>query len=205
MLTEKNFSLDSNKEQEVPIIIRKSAEAPPEVKSNPFYDPEFWGRAYSPDDIYLPDSDEAISFAIASHEIGHLVAEGKRSDADLDNFEAVYAEEKRAWEVGWKYLQQPLTEYFENRPEIIIKIQEAFKEIKQLTMAATNLSRPLYSAQGTLEERREKFFSEQGEAILQIFEQIKKEKIGIKPDWEKFINTIRKAVEDILKDNDKGK
>jgi hypothetical protein len=83
-------------EQKPIIVIRKSTKAPPAAKSNPFYDPEIWGRANSPDEIYLPDSDEAISFAIAAHEIGHLVKEGVREDAALDNFEATKAEELRA-------------------------------------------------------------------------------------------------------------
>ena len=68
MISEKNFSLATEKEAGEPkIIIKRSIDAPPEVKENPFYDPEFWGRANSPDDIYLPDSDEAISFALAAH------------------------------------------------------------------------------------------------------------------------------------------
>ena len=57
------------------IVIKRSVEAPPEVKKNPFYDPEIWGRATSPEDIYLPESDEGIPFAIAAHEIGHLLLE----------------------------------------------------------------------------------------------------------------------------------
>src|SRR3989338_622923 len=106
MISEKKFSLANEEETREPkIIIKRSTDAPPEVKQNPFYDPEFWGRATSPDDIYLPDSDEAISFAIAAHEIGHLVQEGKKGDTRLDNFEATRAEEQRAWDKGWKYLQ----------------------------------------------------------------------------------------------------
>ena len=116
-------------EQEPKIVIKKSSEAPPEVKANPFYDAEWWGRANSPDDIYLPDSDEALSFAIAAHEIGHLIARGKRLDTGIDNFEATLAEEQRAWDMGWEYIQKYLGEYYEDSPEVIPTIEQAFQEI----------------------------------------------------------------------------
>ena len=202
-------------EQEPKIIIRKSIEAPLEVKENPFYDPEFWGRANSPDDIYLPDSDEAISFAMAAHEIGHLVDEGKRDDARLDNFEATRAEEQRAWDSGWKYLQKYVSEYYQDRPEIIPKIQRAFERIRDFLMQATDLSKNMYLEQGVLDnldseeieiilkEKREKFFSEKGEEFKRLFEDMKKEKIGVKPDWDKFVEIVEKATHDIVNDNQK--
>ncbi len=202
-------------EQEPKIIIRKSIEAPLEVKENPFYDPEFWGRANYPDDIYLPDSDEAISFAMAAHEIGHLVDEGKRDDARLDNFEATRAEEQRAWDSGWKYLQKYVSEYYQDRPEIIPKIQRAFERIRDFLMQATDLSKNMYLEQGVLDnldseeieiilkEKREKFFSEKGEEFKRLFEDMKKEKIGVKPDWDKFVEIVKKAMHDIINDNQK--
>jgi len=215
MISEKNFTHNPEKKDDPIIIIRKSTEAPPKVKENPFYDPEFWGRANSPDDIYLPDSDEAISFAIASHEIGHLVEEGKRNDARLDNFEATRAEEQRAWDKGWEYLQRYLSEYFHDRPEVSPKIQEAFERIKNFLMQATDLSKDMYLERGALDslgheeidkilsERRKKFFSENGAEFKQLFEKMKSEKNGVKPDWDKFTAIVKKAVEDILRDNKK--
>jgi len=213
MFSEKNFSFNPEKEKEPIIIIKKSVDAPPKVKENPFYDPEFWGRANSPDDIYLPDSDEAISFAMAAHEIGHLVDEGKRDDAGLDNFEATRAEEQRAWDRGWKYLQKYLSEYYQDRPEIVLKIQRAFERIRDLLMQATDLSKDMYLEQNTLDnlshgeiekilkEKREKFFSEKGKEFNQLFEKMKNEKIGVKPNWGDFVSVVKKAVQDILKDN----
>src|SRR3989344_7400067 len=194
MFSEKNFSLSPEKEQEPIIIIKKSTDAPKKVKENPFYDPEFWGRANSPDDIYLPDSDEAISFAIAAHEIGHLVDEGKRDDARLDNFEATRAEEQRAWDRGWEYLRQYIDEYYSDRPECAPKIRQAFERIKTLAMQAVDLSKDMYFESGALDnlsadeiglilkEKREKFFSERGVDFKNIFNEMKKEKIGVKPD-----------------------
>src|SRR3989338_9394681 len=91
------FDFNPDQEKEPSIIIKKSTEAPESVRQNPFYNKDIWGRANSPDDIYLPDSDQAISFAIAAHEIGHLVKAGERQDAALDNFAAARAEEQRAW------------------------------------------------------------------------------------------------------------
>jgi len=213
MFSEKNFSLNPEKEQEPTIIIKRSSDAPPKVKENPFYDAEFWGRANSPDDIYLPDSDEAISFAMAAHEIGHLVDEGKRDDARLDNFEATRAEEQRAWDRGWEYLQRYISEYYQDQPEITPKIQQAFERIRDFLMRATDLSKDMYLEQGALDnlgheeidrvlkEKREKFFSEKGDTFKNIFDEMKKEKIGVKPDWNKFTATVAKAVKNILKDN----
>ena len=213
MISEKKFSLAN--EGEPKIIIKRSTDAPPDVKQNPFYDSEFWGRANSPDDIYLPDSDEAISFAMAAHEIGHLVKAGERNDARLDNFEATRAEEQRAWDKGWEYLQEFVDEYYADKPECAPKIRQAFERIKTLLLQATDLSKGMYLENGALDnlapdeiqrilvEKREKFFSEKGELFKNIFDEMKKEKIGIKPDWDKFTAIVTKAVENILKDNDK--
>lgn len=215
-MNEKNFSLESQ-EHKPTIIIKKSVDAPPEVKENPFYDPEFWGRANSPDDIYLPDSDEAISFAMAAHEIGHLVEEGKRKDACLDNFEATRAEEQRAWDRGLEYLEKYISEYYQERPEMVPKIQQAFERIKGFLMQATDLSKDMYFKHGTLDnlsheeidkilkERRKEFFLKKGEEFKRLFEEMKKEKIGVKPDWDKFVDVVTKAVKDILQDNRKFK
>lgn len=171
MISEKNFSLATEKEAGEPkIIIKRSIDAPPEVKENPFYDPEFWGRANSPDDIYLPDSDEAISFALAAHEIGHLVKKGEINNARLDNFEATRAEEQRAWDKGWEYLQEFVDEYYADKPECAPKIRQAFERIKTLLLQATDLSKAMYLESGALdnlvpdeiqhilvEERKKKF------------------------------------------------
>ena len=117
-----NFERLQSLETEPIIVIKKSIDAPLSVKENPFYDPEIWGRANSPDDIYLPDSDEAISFALAAHEIGHLVNKGKVDNANLDNFEGTRAEEERAWNLGWDYLEKYLVDYYnegvDRSPEI---------------------------------------------------------------------------------------
>lgn len=213
MISEKIFSLTN--ESEPKIIIKRSTDAPPEVIQNPFYDSEFWGRANSPDDLYLPDSDEALSFAWSAHEIGHLVKEDKRDDARLDNFEATRAEEQRAWDRGWEYLQGYVDEYYSDKPECAPKIRQAFERIKSLAMQAVDLSQDMYLENGTLDnlapdeiqrilkERREKFFSERGVAFKNIFDDMKKEKIGVKPDWNKFTAIVTKAVENILKDNNK--
>lgn len=216
MISEKNFSFNPEKEQEPIIIIKKSSDAPPKVKENPFYDSEFWGRANSPDDIYLPDSDEAISFAIAAHEIGHLVSEGKRDDTRLDNFEVTRAEEQRAWDEGWEYLQKYITEYYQDNLEAVPKIYQAFNHIRDFLMQAMDLSKDMYLEQGALDnlsheeienmlkEKREIFFSEKGEEFKRLFEEMKREKIGVKPDWDKFITVVKKAVRDIISDNEKA-
>ena len=153
---------------------------------------------------------------MAAHEIGHLVDKGKRDDARLDNFEATRAEEQRAWDRGWEYLKKYVSEYYQDGPEIASKIQQAFERIRDILMQATDLSKDMYLESGTLDnldhgqidkilkEKREKFFSEKGEEFKQLFEEMKSEKIGVKPDWDKFTAVVKKAVEDILKDNKKS-
>jgi hypothetical protein len=152
---------------------------------------------------------------MAAHEIGHLVDEGKRDDARLDNFEATRAEEQRAWDKGWEYLQKYVSEYYQDRPEIAPKIQQAFERIRDFLMQATDLSKDMYLEQGALDnlnpeqieeilkEKREKFFSERGEEFKRLFEEMKGEKIGVQPDLDKFVAVVKKAVRDIIRDNEK--
>jgi len=209
-------SSSESQEQEPIITIKRSADAPLEIKKNPFYDPEFWGRADSPEDIYLPDSDEALSFALAAHEIGHLIREGRRTDTSLDNFEATRAEEQRAWNGGWKYLQKYLGEYYEDSSEDILEVQQSFKRIRDLATQVVDLSEGMYLKRGTLDnidqrekdrilkEQRETFFSSRSKETKIILQKIKKEKNGVKPDWERFKTIVGKAVKDIIDDNERG-
>lgn len=197
------------------INIYKSTEAPPKVKQNPFYDAEFWGRAYSPSEVYLPESDAGISFAMAGHEIGHLINEEAHDDASLDNFEATKLEELRAWEKGFPYLEKYLADYFKNDNDILIKIHVSFENIKRLMMEATELSRDMYLSQNALAEmseleqeqilvkQREDFFVKHGQEIKDIFSKIKEQKVGQLVDWEKFTALVTSAIKDILIDNEK--
>lgn len=196
------------------INIYKSADAPLDVKNNPFYDVEFWGSAYSPSEVYLPESDVGISFAMAGHEIGHLVKEGVRDDASLDNFEATKAEELRAWEKGFPYLEKYLPDYFKNNNDALIKVRESFKNIRDLMMKATELSRDMYLSENSLEglneseqeliliKQRQSFLETRGDEIKKIFSEIKKQKVGQLVDWNTFINLVTNAIRDILVDNE---
>lgn len=208
---------NEGREQEPRIVIKKSSDAPAEVKQNPFYDSEIWGRALSPDDIYLPDSDEALSFAIAAHEIGHLVESGQRDEARIDNFEATRAEEQRAWDGGWAYLRKYLLEYYQDNPEVVAKIHQAFGRIKNLLMRGTDLSKEMYLERGVLDnaspdeidvlvkEKQKRFFSEKGDEFKELFARVKEEKIGVRPNWEKLAAAVSRAVKEIIKDNEKLK
>lgn len=152
---------------------------------------------------------------MAAHEIGHLVEEGARDDAGLDNFKAARAEEQRAWDKGWEYLQKYLDEYYQDNPEVIPQIQQAYEHIKDFLMQGTDMSESMYLESGSLDEltpeeikkilkeKREEFFSEKGEEFKELFAEIKKEKIGVKPDWDKFSAVVEKAVRDIIDDNKK--
>lgn len=210
MIKERSF--ESKEEQK--IVIRRSKEAPREAKENPFYDPEIWGSAKSSDDIYLPESDEAISFALAIHEIGHLVKEGE-IEASLDDFESTRAEEERAWSEGIKYIDKYLSEYYANSPGLIPEIKKLIEQIKTIMMEITDLSKDLYLSKGTLvgvsperqeiisKERRQKLFREKEQTIKEKMSNIKEQKIGKVVDWDKFVEIVTKAVKDILKDNEK--
>lgn len=198
----KNEKLHENTSERTIIKIKRSTEAPLEIKENPFYDPEFWGQAKSPENIYLPESDEAISLAIAAHEIGHLVNEGA-VDADLDGFEATRAEEERAWEKGIDYLNKHLTEYFSDRLEILPETQQAIEKIKNLMMQVTDLSKDMYLEKGSLTERRQKFFADKGEEVLSLYKQIKSIKINQKINWDKYTDIVTKAAQEIMEDNKK--
>ena len=205
-----NFST----EKEPEIIIKKSSEAPAVVKENPFYDPEFWGRAYSLDDIYLPDSDEMLSYAVTAHEIGHLVKEGKRNDATLGNFEATRAEEQRAWDLGWEYFKKVLLENIADKL-VVENIEKSFNKIKDLMMKITDLSKDIYlekevydkmddaEREEALKIRRKNFFKSKGEDIMELYEEIKNEKNGIKPDWDNLVKLAKEAIIEIEKVNKK--
>jgi len=158
-----------------------------------------------------------LSFAIAAHEIGHLVENNKQDNLGLDNFKAVRIEEQRAWDMGWSYLEKHLAEYFENNQEAINKISLAFEKVKFYIMAATDLSESMYCEPGSLDslsdeeysevlkEKREDFYSNKNIEVKKIFDEMKLEKNGVKPDWEKFVGVIRKALLDIIKDNKSNK
>jgi hypothetical protein len=212
----KNGALENIENSEkFEIIIKKAAEAPERVKENPFYDEEFWGQAKSPDDIYLPDSDEAISFAIAVHEIGHLSEEGvtSKEDISIDDFEATKAEEQRAWTVGKKYLNKYLSEY-SNEGYDAEEITKAINGIQRGMMEIVEWSRSMYLSVGTLDgledDEKEKRLIEQSNKFAAthleeykklVDEKIKIHEIGHKANWEKLIVIVKKAVLDILEDN----
>ena len=210
------FELNEASPEEKPrIVIKRSVEAPPEVKKNPFYDPEIWGRATSPEDIYFPESDEGISFAIAAHEIGHLVKEGERTDASLDNYEATRAEEERAWLKGWPYLARYLTQYYVEKPELAVEIIEKYGIIRELMMKTVEISRPMYLPKDSLDglapeeqefklrQQREKFMSEHGSEVMDIFTEIKNNKVGRSVDWKTYVVVTKKAIADIIQDNER--
>jgi len=209
------LSQQDNKQEREPVIsIKRTSEAPIEFKENPFYDEVFWGRAKSFDDIYLPDSDEALSFAIAAHEIGHLVKDGEILTAALDNFEATQAEEERAWLKGWVYLKKYLPDYYHDDKEAVGQIEEAYLKIKELMMRAVDLSKAMYIEKEKLGKINEKKYeaelrtkrnslsqTDDGQKILELFKEIKKQKINKKTDWTKFVKIVHQALIEIIKDN----
>jgi len=213
----KEFPKQSDKQEKEPVIfIKRSTDAPRKLKENPFYDPEFWGRAKSADDVYLPDSDEALSFAIAAHEIGHLVKEGEILTATLDDFDATRAEEERAWQKGWVYLKKHLPDYYQADVETMYRVEDAYGKIKDLMMQAVDFSKTMYLEKGRLEnndkekyaaalktQRNDLLKTEEGQKILELFKKIKDQKINKKTDWERFVKIIHKALAEIIKDNNK--
>ena len=211
---EKNIVARASAEkQEFKIVIKKSSEAPVNAKNNPFYDEAWWGMAKSSENIYLPDSDEAISFAIATHEIGHLTK--GELPASLDDFDATKNEELRAWKRGWEYIKKPLDAYCGNDKEKAKKIEIIIQEVEKIMMEAVDISRPLYQEKGTVSEsgreyeeylqikRRKLFDSDIGKELIKKMDEMKNKQIGIRTDWEKFRQLIESTVSEIIKDNEK--
>lgn len=164
--------------------------------------------------LYLPDnSDEAISFSITSHELGHLVKKG-RIQPNREDFEATYNEELRAWEEGWRYLEKHLVSYYDN-PECIEDLRIIKDKVKDKFLNITLLTKQFYQISKTknIKEQRDYFVrTEQGKLIkseidnLQSFIEeilisLNKESFLKKVDWNKLVTVIKKSLIDIEKDN----
>ncbi|MFA4833236.1 MAG: hypothetical protein WC619_00120 [Patescibacteria group bacterium] len=220
MSFEKRSKIETEKEPNIKII--GSSQAPEELKENPFFNDYHWGMAdWEEGKLYLPDnSDEAITFSIAFHELGHLVDKG-RIKPSIKNFEGTYQEELRAWEEGWKYLEKYLPNYYDD-PKSIEDLKIVVEKVKQKMMDIALLSKPFYQEPGADQnqeseaddnERRKSFLkTEQGQRIKAEIDGLKgfveetlvssgKESFLKKIDWDRFIKIIKMALIDIEKDN----
>ncbi len=185
---------------------------------NSFYDKEFWGHAYRNENegiykIYLPEVDEALSFSIAAHELGHLVDEGRFEEGSIENYEDVRREELRAWDLGQEYLEKHLEEYFDNDREVILKVKEVCQKFRNILTEVVNISKEMYFEPGsfagkTKEERDElinktsrEYFNENQKMLQDYANKIKRLKTGKKIDWKRFEEVIKKTIRDIDKDN----
>ncbi|HLD86369.1 MAG TPA: hypothetical protein VJA28_02840, partial [Patescibacteria group bacterium] len=110
-----------------------------------------------------------------------------------------------------------LTQYYVEKPELAVEIIEKYGIIRELMMKTVEISRPMYlpkdSLDGlTLEEQdlklrqqREKFMAEHGSEVMDIFTEIKSNKIGQLVNWERYVAATKKAIADIIQDNDRIK
>ena len=210
---EKLNKIETEKEPVIKLI--GSSQVPEEYKKNPFYNDYHWGMAdWEDKELYLPDdSDEAISFSIASHELGHLVNKG-RIQPDRENFQDTYQEELRAWEVGWNYLEKHLADYYDD-PKSIQDLKNIEEKVKDKMIDITLLTEPFYQnlEKKGAEEQRESFLqTEHGKHIKAEIDGLKgfieeilassgKESFLKKTDWSRFSNVIKKVLIDIEKDN----
>ena len=211
---EKLNKIETEKEPATKLI--GSSQAPEEYKKNPFYNNYHWGMAdWEEEKLYLPDnSDEAISFSIASHELGHLVNKG-RIQPDRENFQDTYQEELRAWEVGWNYLEKHLADYYDD-PKSIEDLKDIEEKIKgKMIDIITLLTEPFYKNpdRKDAEGQRESFLqTDQGRHIKAEIDGLKrfieekltnsgKELFLKKTDWVRFSKVIKKVLVDIEKDN----
>jgi hypothetical protein len=213
MNLEKPNIIEFEKEPSIKTI--GSSQAPEKLKENPFFNNYHWGMAdWVEKKLYLPDnSDEAISFSIASHELGHLVEKG-RIQPDREDFEATYQEELRAWKEGWKYLEKHLSDYYENS-KTIEDLKTIKDKVKDKFINITLLTEPFYqkSEAKNIKQQRKTFLqTEQGQHIkaeidgLQRFVgetliNLNNESFLKKIDWYKFANIVKKSLTDIEKDN----
>jgi len=195
-------------------IIRGS-EVPEESKKNPFYNSYHWAMAdWEEKRLYLPDnSDEAISFAVAAHELGHLVDEG-RIQPDRFDFRATYAEEQRAWAGGWGYLEKYLLDYYDNNFEAVEQIRLVGKEIEKLLMEITRMTEFFYQkTDRDKNSQREEFLkTAEGQRVKlainglrkSVEQKVRELKLDIflnRINWDKYIMVVSKAVMDIERDN----
>jgi hypothetical protein len=210
---EKPSNIEAEKEPVIQLI--GSSQAPEEYKENPLYNSYHWGMAdWEENKLYVPDnSDEAISFSIASHELGHLVNKG-RIQPDRENFQDTYQEELRAWEVGWKYLERHLADYY-NDAKSINDLKDIEEKVKGKMIEITLLTEPFYQnpAKKDAEEQRNSFLqTEQGKHIKaeinglpgfikETLASLGQESFLKKTDWNKFSRVIKKTLIDIEKDN----
>jgi hypothetical protein len=214
MAFEKLNKIETEKEPIIEII--GSSNGPKEFKENPFFNDYFSSMAdWEEKKLYLPDnSDEAISFSMASHELGHLVNRG-RIQPDRENFKNTYQEELRAWDLGWKYLEKHLADYYDNQGSIEnLKVVE--EEIKNKFLEITLLTEPFYQnpeAKDSEQQRVAFLSTEQGQHIKAEIDGLKefvkktlidlnKESFLKKTNWDIFSNVIKKALLDIEKDNE---
>ncbi|KKS35047.1 MAG: hypothetical protein UU95_C0005G0010 [Parcubacteria group bacterium GW2011_GWC2_42_12] len=202
-------------EQEPSIKIIGSSQAPERFKKNPFFNDYHWGLAdWEEGKLYLPDkSDEAISFSIASHELGHLIEKG-RIQPDRENFQATHQEELRAWTEGWKYLEKYLIDYYDD-PQVVDDLKTIVEKIKDKMIGITLLTKPFYQESGAknIRQQRKSFLqTESGRRIKAEIDGLRefvemtlassgKEFFLKRIDWNKFSEVIRKVLIDIEKDN----
>jgi hypothetical protein len=200
--------------EEPQIKVFKGSEILEKYNKNPFYNEYHFGMAdWENKELYLPDSDEAISFSIAAHELGHLVAKG-RIQPSRHNYLATHEEEKRAWDNGWSHLKPYLSGYFGNNKEMIIALESVKNEIEKIMMEITEMSKSFYEIpEGDIEEQRENFLKTDigrrakekidglADNVKEIVKSTGEESLLQKVDWDKYLQVIKKALLDIKKEN----
>ena len=95
------------------------------------------------------------------------------------------------------------------------EITEKYAAIRELMMQATTVSRSMYLPEGSLgglsieeeelklRQQREQCMAEHGTEIMNIFAEIKNNKVGRPVNWEAYVAVTKKAIRDILSDNEK--
>ncbi|MFH1412461.1 MAG: hypothetical protein ABIG10_00325 [bacterium] len=196
------------------IYIKKSSEASDDIKSNPFYDSRFWGRALDFNDIFLPNSDEVLSFALAAHEIGHLskVDQDDTANTRLDNFNATKNEEQRAWRVGKKYLMKHINQYYQDEMTLN-DISERIDRVDYIMMKIVDWSKCVYLENGSfnvlnesqrmqiITRQRETLYKEKEADWKKFVQQLTSQEIGRQINWEKFVTIVKLSLLNIIKDN----
>ncbi len=207
--------INNKKEKESKIGIISSNLASEEIKNNPFFNKYHWAMAdWQENKLYLPSqSDEAVSFAVASHELGHLV-EKDRLEPDREDFNITYKEELRAWELGWNYLAKHLSDYYKDKEDVKF-LEDIKNKIKEKLLSITELTKPFYEHSNfdNIKDQRDYFLkTKEGVNIKKEIDGLEnfikdllvksnQEKFFNRIDWDKFIEVIKKALVDIEKDN----
>jgi len=187
---------ENSSESEKSFRIKKGSEAPEEEKNDPLYDEYSWGKFdREKNEMYLPESDEAMSFAIASRELGRMVK--RESMPEEKGTEKVLKEESWMWQKGLGFLEKKLPLYYSDKMKIdtvgriIFEIEEKMMEIAELSSSGSEEDR----------QKAKELIGGLRDLVHKKAESYEDPDVAKTADWGKFSEVIQACARDIEKYN----